>query len=334
MTKLAILEVDNGDIVHPDERLRAVIRTSNNPTEVLYLFLMHLSFLTKQPVQPDHDLPFQAPFTLNSYEAKIVPAYLVKKGKIHYGYQISSADVPIINLRINLAINPSIKQSISEKFYELMRFVVFNESGTFHVQDFHDLAIIQFWPKRFRQRKLANKEKLFKGLPNFNPLPFYQSPSPHPDFIKALGKIPHPSLLKPGATPSIISVGDENSLYVAKYLPKGTNFKSIINVTAVDTEPLPKFPIKTLNELAKIPTSLGDYFAKIYENFLKPTVALKMYIIPSHLCPKPYLSDQSTQTEGIVIVTKPSHKPNNNPPVQKRKSAEPKPNGQAKRKVT
>ncbi len=59
MTKLAILEVDNGDIVHPDERLRAVIRTSNNPTEVLYLFLMHLSFLTKQPVQPDHDLPFQ-----------------------------------------------------------------------------------------------------------------------------------------------------------------------------------------------------------------------------------------------------------------------------------
>jgi hypothetical protein len=55
--------------------------------EIFYIFLIQ-PVHNIWPPKPDHDLPFPAPFSIKDATSKILPAYMIRNGNVHYGYQV------------------------------------------------------------------------------------------------------------------------------------------------------------------------------------------------------------------------------------------------------
>ena len=187
------------------------------------------------------------------------------------------------------------------KVFELLQFMLFDNSGSIYSINEFNLAIEYIWPNLNKKKvRLNQKSNLTKALENIFPLPFNQSPVPHPEFLYP--GPPNSDLLdkKRGVIPEIVSTGSTNLILSANFLPQETRFTSWSNRSNYQFKLLPKYPVKTLNELSKASGPLTNYCTKIKENFLKPHIAMKISITPNE--PKKTTLEKSTQTEGQIIM--------------------------------
>ena len=289
--------LENGDIIDNGGKFQAEITIQKVVKETtFYLFILHLSFLTSEPLTPSHAYPFRVPFLAHSEIATIVPAYLVKKGVLNYGYQLTVKSTSKFRINITLcasAIREHIYQPVT---YELVRLFIFSETGSLRPSSFIDFSIRHIWPKTLELRRLDKYLRKFatRGLTGLFPLPYHQSPVPHPHYIKYLDyptsdpRLYHYHLPK-ATIPLLTSIADEEKIYLAKFLPFGEEFSSWMNINYLGREPLPNYPKRNLFIIGRVPKFPGPYFLKVYNILILPCLN------PARLV------DKTTQTTGIIV---------------------------------
>ena len=322
VTKPIITSTIDDDIVDEGSRLQVVLHAKDGSQRgVFYIFLLHLSFLTNRAVDANHPHPFRAPFLIHhiTKNVRCLPAYFIKNGITHYGYQLMSRDRTYIKLYLTL-ISTTLKEHYGWlRAYELLRFVLFSNSGLMNPISHFDI-IVRYQRSKAGRKVLngAQQRKLSRSLYPFAPNPYHQSPSPHPYFIEFVDpKLFAQSSAK--ATPPILtSTGNMESILVANFLPTVKVNKSWLPSTSIKDDKIPKYSEKAkieitqefapysiysrkLRELLSLPAFQPTHYNQSTQTLTKdPSVPLDLTYMYCHSSKK---EDQSTQTEGMVLLS-------------------------------
>ena len=245
-----------------------------------------------------------------------MPAYFIKDGIIHYGYQLVSRNRVYVKLCLTLISVPLKEHYGWLKAYEPVRFVLFSNSGLLNPIS-HFNIVIRY--HRNRVRKVLGGiqlRKLSRSLHPLSPIPYHQSPSPHPYFLDFVD----PKIAAQGsskATPPIItSTGNLETILVASFLPTVNVSRSWHSLRFIQPDRLPNFSESTLLEITQESAPYSIHSRKLRELFNLPTFQPTHYDqstqtlqidppIPLNLtymyCQTDEKQDQGTQTEGMVV---------------------------------
>jgi hypothetical protein len=251
-----------------------------------------LSVLTKRAVHAIHKHPFQAPFVIRTFDARVYPAYYVRSGVIHYGFQLVTTAKSKINLRILLCSSSLLEYRRKRLSFQINRLALFTDAGLMNPASHFDLVIRHSYPLLSKRNPPSSQwGRLDKGLSHLAPFPLHQSPIPHPDFIDTNYQVkPDEIPFNKGIVPTNISIGNLDLIKIARYLPFGDNNITWLCNEYLQNEPLPTLPATTLRELRRVPSDSGSYFKKVYNNFLLP------------INPVTTFCDKSTQTFGKIVL--------------------------------
>ena len=137
-----------------------------------YLFLCPLFHYNLDPLTPPsgNEAPFHIHTKLTTYRS----AYLIYKGKMHFGFKIQVNSRAILELKIKLKL----RKLIPPKRFELAQFFLFSIKGNFKPMDVRTVVIYHD-PRVYLSFPTAD---IRPSLPY--PLPYYQSPYTYPPYYR------------------------------------------------------------------------------------------------------------------------------------------------------
>jgi hypothetical protein len=174
-------------------------------------------------------------------------------------------------------------------------------------------------------RKIINGtqiRKLYRDLYPLAPQPFYQSPTPHPYFIDFDNFKNNEQGSTKASPPRLLSIGNEETILIAEYLPRNTGIQSWIPVNRIKPDQPPNYSANTLVELTQNFAPDSCYSRKLRELFSLPSFQPTHYNqssqtslitnpVPLELTniPNPYTEkrNQGTQTEGMILLSFDGH---------------------------
>jgi hypothetical protein len=314
--------LNNGEVVQEGGRIQAIICNKERFTpSVFYIFLTHLSLLTNRAVEPCHMCPFKAPFLVYGLtkRVKCIPATLIKNGVTHYGYQIIPVERTFIRLCITLTTQVLPEHLGWLTAYESLRFSLFSNSGLMNPTSHFDI-IVKYESPSLHKKTLSPFQRYKLGKPSGleAPLPYHQSPIPHPHYIDfepipAHGLNPHKAI-----TPTLASIANKETILVANFLPTEKRFKAWLPLNVIQRDQLPNFTTNTLTEVTQNFAPYSFYSRKLREIFslpsFKPThynqssqtictdepMPLNLTLTPQYLKSK---NTQGTQTDGLILLS-------------------------------
>lgn len=262
---------------------------------MFYLFLFHLTSLSEQAIEPFHPHPFRVPFLVHTFDAKVYPAYYVRKGIAHYGYQIVAHELNHVELKITLCLLPLIENRFIKRIYELVRLHLFPDSGSLTSLHYFDLIIEHQWPRGNRKPTIRNQwGKVMPEISNNFPLPYYQSPIPHPDFTQLT--MTTFSAIQLAVVPFLTSIGNETFVRTAPYYPNDLTQETYMPADYSNQEFIPTLPSTTLNKIVGPPRNLSRYFMKFYDLFIGP------YLLSRPSTHSSTRHHKAVQTDGTVVI--------------------------------
>jgi len=182
--------------------------------------------------------------------------------------------------------------------YESVRFLLFSNSGLLNPISHFDF-LIKYKKPTVGQKILTGMQlrKLIRGLYSLNPLPYHQSPIPHPYFLDVNILTESGQGPTKASSPKLVSIGNEELIKITEYFPKINGFQSWIPVNRIRSDQPPKYSFNTLEELTRKVAPHSCYSRNLRGLFSLPTFR------PTHL-------DQSTQTSFTSqILLDLTHKP-------------------------
>jgi hypothetical protein len=278
-------------IVEEGATLRSILYTPYpGAVQTFYLFLLHLSSLSEEAIMPSHDHPCKAPFSLSAQGAVIASAYYVRKGIKHFGYQITIAQRLTTEVKVFLKSKPITEHLTQPTIHEMVRLYLFGDSSL------NPLAYLDFIIRYNSKKQSAGSKRFYihvlgenlgKNNSMFYPLPYHQSPLPHPSYLETPFKSSQINF------PLCVTIADTEIAYTSKFLPWGANFVSWTRLSDHKPEPIPTFPPKTLKKIEPHLSLDDPYSCKLYRTFFNN---------PNAPTSKTTFKEAGTQTEGMYFM--------------------------------
>ena len=263
-----------------------ILRILTQPSSILLLETLYI-FMTDStsdesdiPVPPDHDVSFQAPFTVKSLPIHVRPAYMINEGDVHYGYQLLTNGSGTYELEIRPHISFLLK---SQKF----KFLLFKNNG--------DLLPYESLPFTIK------RDLIYPPIKSDQPLLRYPFTLPHP-IPYGQSPLPCSAMVAPFDTPitlctlhlarapkftSIVLLTDDSQIITyGPTLP--SNYRLTLldtRLTSVDSTKKPlssRFETVTQQPLAGfIPLSSGIPLSQRFSNYHKGGLKIQLTNIPT-----------------------------------------------------
>lgn len=245
------------------------------PFFTCYLFLMPYFCITREPIQPEHSCPYPAPFVIRANQAAIQPAYLVRQGLVHYGYQIVFSRATKIYLTVSFH-NKKPERHLFDVEYQLLRFQVFDNHGSLQPCSYMDITF-EYAGIPLRRRPPFGKLNFNTKLPH--PIPYNQSPVPLLDYppLHAINQMNN--AFKWAYFPHSMTIGNLDGLFHGSYFPNvGNEIKQIVLTLS---EPHANLTSRAKALFDMMPPGRNDYadhWRSIRKNLVTPMYALSTLI--------------------------------------------------------
>ena len=272
--KLEFESIKEGNVIEKDFKLTMSIESHNeNPYhyQTFYLFLMHYLCINRMPVQPNHNHPYPAPFVIKANQAAIQPAYILKQGMIHYGYQVvTSTRIAKTGLTVQLHH----RKPYSDLFvtdYEVLRFQLYDHDGSISPCSYLDVtAIHSGYPEDVRAP--YSKLNLKPFIPH--PIPYNQSPVMlQHNYTVTVGLKRQNFTLKGIYHPMMTIIGTTDGLFWGNHFPNPDEPNSIDRVPSLVPEPHFNLTIKIKQIFEALPPGqnvYADHWRDIKRNLVTP----------------------------------------------------------------
>ncbi len=291
------------------EKQRYSIEAVHDPAEgrespffTCYLFLMPYFCITREPIQPEHQCPYPAPFVVGCNQAAIQPAYMIRQGMIHYGYQIVFSRTNKIYLTISFH-NKKPERHLFDVEYQLIRFQLYDNNGSIRPKFYLDLTF-EYAGIPLRQRAPFNKLNFKAKI--IQPIPYNQSPVPLLEYTPF-----HPinnanDSIKWAYYPQWTSIGNLDGIYLGKHFPSLDNSLKKVDTTIPEPHAHLSAMAKTLFEF--MPPGRNDYadhWRSIRRNLVTPLYELTTLIHTNPNLGNGY-SDSPIQCDHIMSEISPT----------------------------
>lgn len=272
---------EEGGLIYGDFKMQMSIERKRDEKvqfSVYYIFLMHYFGVKTTPVEPGHPYPYPAPFVLTTRQTVVHPAYLIRQGKIHYGYQLTTVNkIEKIHFEAQVYNKIPIFGNNKVEDYEVLRFHLYDESGSMIPTNYLDIvAYYSTFPRYLRApfARLNYKPEIPLPYPlNQSPMFFEQTNiSIHP--INRFA----PTILSP-ILPSKTSVGNYDATFLGDYLPSKNN--KISQVSSVIIEPYFQLSVKlkrTFLTLSPGANIYADHWKLFRQSLVSPLYQLTILI--------------------------------------------------------
>ena len=239
---------------------------------IFYIFICPIFSFSTTPIRSNSsDNLEQAPFAIACDGKRVVPAYFIRHGQVHYGFQVFSRAK--LSLTIYLDINLRFLQA-SNQFcvYELVQFILYGQDGGHEPLDVKFMVICHPHrnPPLCRRLDPPRTEPLY-------PLPYFQSPLPQ----------------RGSYFPDNLTVGNEVNMFYGKYYDF---FNNDITISMYPFEVKPQLSYVTSRFLRSLTTVayFGPFWTEIL--FYSPPTIFDIAIMTEQQIPKP-TRHQYTQTD-------------------------------------
>ena len=272
--KLEFESIREGNVIEKDFKLTLSIESQNETPyhyQTFYLFLMHYFCINRTPVKPNHNHPYPAPFVIKANQATIQPAYIVKQGMIHYGFQVvTSSRIAKTNLMVQLYH----QKPYSDPFvtdYEVLRFQLYDHDGSISPCSYLDVtAIHSGYPEDIRAP--YSKLNLKPSIPY--PIPYNQSPIMlQHNYTVTIGFKRQNFTLKGVYHPMMTIIGTADGLFWGNHFPHYDEPNSIDKVPSLVPEPHFSLSLKVKQLFETLPPGqnvYADHWRIIKKNLVTP----------------------------------------------------------------
>ena len=268
-------EHPGGQVITNDSHVLITIpikgkQESSRDDTIYYIFIFPIFSFSTTPIRSNSDELEQAPFVVACDGKRIYPAYIVKHGQVHYGFQIYSRAKLYITLYLDINLR-FLQASNQFSVYELVQFILYGQDGG------HEPLDVKFMVIRHPYRAQPLCRRLDPPRTELSyPMPYFQSPLPqrgchHPEYL---------------------TIGNEINMFYGEYSDPGYNN---ITISMYPFEIKPHLSYITSRFLRSLPnvTFFGPFWTEIL--FYSPSTIFDLALMTEPPMSK-LVKHQCTQT--------------------------------------